>query len=217
LIKEKKMEVKLSQGIVDLKKDEVLEEVTQRAGKGEDPVKILAECQEGMAIIGDKFQEGEYFLAELLLSSEIFKAAVAELKPYLSKVGPQKKLGKVMMATLKGDIHDLGKNIFLDLISAHGFEVFDLGVDVDSKEIIEKVKEIKPDFLGFSALMTTTFRVMEDAARMLRDEDLRDDLKLMVGGGVTTPAVAELIGADFQTIDAMEGINFCKNSASGGI
>lgn len=206
------MPVTLSSNIVELKKDEVLVEVKKRVKAGDDPVKILEECREGMTIVGNRFQEGDFFLAELMLSAEIFKAAFAELKPYLSKTAPQKKLGKVIIATLKGDIHDLGKNLFADLLDSHGFDVYDLGVDVDPKVVLERVKEIKPDFLGFSALMTTSFKIMEETAKMLEAEGLRENLKLMIGGGVTTPAVAEMIRADFQTVDAMKGVNYCKTN-----
>jgi 5-methyltetrahydrofolate--homocysteine methyltransferase len=207
---------KLSQGIVELKKDDVIKEVTERAEKGDDPVKILEECREGMTIVGDKFQEGDFFLAELMLSAEIFKSAFSVLKPYLSKTGPQKKIAKIMLVTLKGDIHDLGKNLFADLLDSQGFEVYDLGVDADPRMVVDKVKEVKPEFLGFSALMTTSFKVMEETASMLEKEGLRESLILMIGGGVTTPAVAEHVRADFQTVDAMEGIDFCKKNVTGG-
>jgi 5-methyltetrahydrofolate--homocysteine methyltransferase len=210
------MAAKLSQGIVELKKDEVMKEVTERAEKGEDPIKILEECREGMTIVGDKFQEGDFFLAELMLSAEIFKSAFTVLKPFLSKAGPQKKIAKVMLVTLKGDIHDLGKNLFADLLDSQGFDVYDLGVDAAPGVVVDKVKEVKPEFLGFSALMTTSFKVMEETASMLENEGLRDNIILMVGGGVTTPAVAEHVRADFQTVDAMDGVDFCKKNAIGG-
>jgi len=206
----------LKNNLIALKKAEVLDEVKVRAAKGEDPTKILIEGQEAMKIIGDKFQSGEFFLAELILSSVIFKAIAAELKPYLGESGSQKMVAKIILATLKGDIHDIGKDLFGDLLRARNFEVIDIGVDVDPSVVVEKVKEVKPDFLGFSALMTTTFEVMNKTAKMLEKEGLRSGLQLMIGGGVTTSQVKEMIGADFQTLDAMEGVNYCEQFVSGG-
>jgi len=185
------MSEELSMALVELKRDEVVEAVKSRAEKG------------------------EYFLAELLLSAEIFKGAVAILEPYLAKAHPPKPLGKVVLATLRGDIHDLGKNIVATLLQARGFEVHDLGVDVPPSLVVEKVKEIRPEFVGFSVLITTAFASMKEAAEMLKETGLREQLKLMIGGGVTTPVVREYVGADFQTLDAMEGVAYCMKVVGG--
>jgi len=203
------MSEELAMAIVELKRDKALDVVEGRAKKDEDPLRILEECRRGMTIVGDRFRKGEYFLAELMLSAEIFKGVVAILDPYLAKVRPPKPLGKVVVATLKGDIHDLGKNIVATLLRAQGFDVCDLGVDVDPALVVEKVKEVKPEFVGFSVLMTTAFAAMKQAADMLEEAGLRDQIKLMVGGGVTTPMVKEYIGADLQTLDATEGVAYC--------
>jgi methylmalonyl-CoA mutase cobalamin-binding domain/chain len=183
--------------------------VKRRAEKGEDPLGILAECQQGMTIVGDRFQKGEYYLSELILSGEIFKASMAFLGPYLAKSRPPKPLGKVLLATMRGDIHDLGKNILVVLLQAQGFEVYDLGVDVAPAKIVDAVKEVQPDFVGFSTLLTASFPAMKEAAQMLTDAGLREKVKLMVGGGVTTPAVKDYLGADFQTLDAAAGVSYC--------
>jgi methanogenic corrinoid protein MtbC1 len=168
-----------------------------------------------MTIVGDRFQTGECFLAEMMLSAEIFKAVVAILNPYLEKTRPPDPLGQVVLATLKGDIHDLGKNILSTLLRAQGFVVHDLGVDVDPALVLEKVREVKPEFVGFSALITTAFDTMKEAAHMLEESDLRRQFKLLVGGGVTTPLVRDYIGADFQTLDAMEGVSYCMKLIGG--
>jgi methylmalonyl-CoA mutase cobalamin-binding domain/chain len=203
------MSQELAMAIVELNRGKAMELVKSRAEKGEDPLSILAECREGMTIVGDRFQTGDYYLAELILSGEIFKAAIAFLEPYLAKVRPPKPLGKVVLATVRGDIHDLGKNILSVLLRAQGFEVHDLGVDVAPVKIVETVKEIQPDFVGFSALITTSFPAMKEVAQMLVEAGLREKVKLMVGGGVTTPALMDYVGADFQTIDATEGVLYC--------
>jgi len=205
----------LSKALVELERDEVIKVVKGRVEEGEDPVGILEQCRQGMTIVGERFQKGDYFLAELMLSAEIFKEAVAILEPYLAKARPSKPLGKVLLATLKGDIHDLGKNIVATLLRARGFEVCDLGVDVAPALVVERVDEIRPDFVGFSALITTAFDSMKEAVDMLAEAGLRNQLKLMVGGGVTTPMVREYIGADFQTTDAMEGVTYCLKLVGG--
>jgi methylmalonyl-CoA mutase cobalamin-binding domain/chain len=209
------MPEKLAMALVELKREAALDMVKVRVEKGEDPVQILEECRQGMTIVGDLFQKGEYYLAEMMLSAEIFKKLAAILEPHLGKARPPKPLGRVVLATLQGDIHDLGKDIVATLLRAQGFEVFDLGVDVAPARVIKKVKEVKPEFVGFSTLITTAFASMKEAADMLEEAGLRDQLKLMVGGGVTTPMVKEYIGADFQTLDAAEGVGYCLKVIGG--
>jgi methanogenic corrinoid protein MtbC1 len=209
------MSQELAMAIVELKRDEAMELVKSRAEKGEDPLAILAECREGMTIVGDRFQTGEFYLSELILSGEIFKAAMAFLEPYLAKTRPPKPLGKVVLATVRGDIHDLGKNILNVLLRAQGFEVHDLGVDVPPAKIVATVKEVQPDFVGFSVLITTAFPAMRETAQMLVEAGLRDKVKLMVGGGVSSPSLKDYLGADFQSIDASEGVSYCIQNMKG--
>jgi len=203
------MSDELSTHIVQLKRDEVISEVTERLASGDDPINILDECRRGMTEVGERFQAGEYYLAELMLSADIFKAAASILDPHLSQSRSRDHTGTVVLATLKGDIHDLGKNILATLLRAHGLEVHDLGVDVPPGLVVAKVSEIKPDFVGFSALITIAFDSMKEAATLLEEAGIRGQFKLMVGGGVTTPGVRDYIGADFQTTDATEGVEYC--------
>lgn len=199
----------LATGFVELKKHEVLETIKARIERGEDVLDLLDDARRGMTAVGDQFQEGTLYLAEMMLAAEIFKEVVAMLKPHLDLARPPEPLGTVVLATPKGDIHDLGKGILATLLQGQGFDVFDLGVDVHPSLIIEKVREVKPDFVGFSALITTAFAGMKQTTEIFEKEDLRDTFKLMVGGGVTSPMLKDHIGADFQTTDAMEGIAYC--------
>lgn len=209
------MSGKIGELLRELKQDEVLNEVKKKVEEGEDVLKILEECRQGMAAIGDQFQAGQSYLAELILSGEIFKKVMELLNPYMIKAGPVKPLGKVVIATLKGDIHDLGKGIVVTLLKARGFEVYDLGIDVDPELVIEKVKEVKPDFVGFSCLLTPVLKEMKKTVERLIDEGLRDSVKVLIGGGVTTPLAKEVIGADFQTINVMEGVDYCLHIRGG--
>ncbi len=199
----------LVNGFVELKRDEVLETVKGRVEQGDDALKILDDARHAMTVVGDKFQEGTLFLAEMMLSAEIFKEVVTILQPGMDKARPSESIGKIVLATPKGDIHDLGKDIFATLLIAQGFDVHNLGVDVDPSKVVDTVREVKPDFVGFSALITTAFASMKKTTDILISEDLRGSFKLMVGGGVTNSVLKDHVGADFQTIDAMEGVSYC--------
>ena len=205
----------LCTAIVALARDEVAETVGRRLERGDDPLEILAECREGMALVGERFQAGDYYLSELLLSAEIFKAAVARIEPHLPTARSEKPAGSVVLATMRGDIHDLGKNILATLLRAHAFEVHDLGVNVEPAILLAKVEEVRPDFVGLSALITTSFQSMKEACQLIDEAGLRGSLELLIGGGVTTPEVMEWVGADFQTLDAASGVAYCVEKMGG--
>ena len=209
------MEERLVDHIVSLSRDDALALAARQLEAGADPLALLAECRQGMTRVGDLFQEGEYFLAELLLSADLFKEVVAVLAPHLARLRNAEPLGKVVLATMQGDIHDLGKNILVTLLEANSFEVHDLGVDVAPERLVETVLEIEPDIVGLSSLLTTSFHSSRRAAELLREAGLRDDLKLIVGGGVTTPGFKEYVGADFQTLDVSEGVAYCVEALRG--
>jgi methylmalonyl-CoA mutase cobalamin-binding domain/chain len=204
------MTLNLLNNFIELEHDKVLEEINTRLKQGEKPLKLIEECNQAMELIGERYQKKEYFLAELMLSGDLFKEIMELIEPYLEeKKNEGNNKGKIILATIQGDIHDLGKNILASLLKLKGFEVYDLGVDVNPDIVVEKVKEIQPDFLGFSSLLTITFDPMKEVIDKLKKVGLRDKLKILVGGGITTPLVKDYIGADFQTIDAMEGVQYC--------
>lgn len=205
----------LSTAIVNLKRDEAQELIKTRAASGEDPMTIIDDCREGMVIVGERYNKGEFFLAELVLSGQIFKQAFEVLQPYLVQSGPGKDLGTVVLATLKGDIHDLGKDIVGTMLEARGFTVHNLGVNVLPQTLVDKVKAVKPDFVGLSVLMTTIFDTMKTAADQLAAEGLRDSLKILIGGAVVTSELQNFIGADFHTTDAMAGVAYCMANVKG--
>lgn len=204
----------LRKALVELDKDVVLAEVRRRADQ-ENALDIMNDCQEGMSEIGNLFEKGDYYLAELIISAEIFKEVANILDPYMAQSNPGEAAGKVVLATLQADIHDMGKNIVATLLKAQGFEVHDLGVDVPPEVVVEKVIEIEPDLVGFSALVTSCFEPMKKAAEKLEETGLRSKLKLMIGGGATNESTREYVGADFQTTDASAGVNYSVNTVKG--
>ena len=205
----------LGNAIIALRRDEVLSEVKRRVEEGDDPLEIIEQCRDAMVVVGDRFETGEFFLSELVLAGEIFKAAVAVLDPFLTGASTAvgHKRGRVVIATPRGDIHDLGKDMVAMMLAAYGFEVHDLGVDVDPTMIVDKVRDVHAQFVGLSALLTTAIAPMKQVADMLTKEGLRGDCRLLIGGGVTTSFVKEYVGADFQTTNVMEGVQYCLSAA----
>lgn len=199
----------LTEALVEFDEKFVLDTVRNRLENGEDPMGLVKELQEGMTLVGDRYNSGVYFLSELLMSADLFTRAMALVEPEL-KGAAQDSLGRIVVGTPKGDIHDLGKNIFATVAKGAGFEVHDLGVDVPTERFLEAVEEIKPEILGFSALITPAFETMKKVVDALAEKGLRDDIKVIIGGGVTTGTVLKHVGADGQTIDALEGLNMCK-------
>ncbi|MBW2062763.1 MAG: cobalamin-dependent protein [Deltaproteobacteria bacterium] len=203
----------IAQALVDFDEDFVLGEVTNRLNNGEEPIQLIRELQDGMGLIGERFESGDYFLSELLMSADLFTRAMEVLEPKLEDTALE-TIGKIVIGTPKGDIHDIGKNIFCTVAKAAGFEVHDLGVDVPVERFLEAVEEVKPQILGFSALITTTFKPMKEVVDLLVEKGLRENLKVIVGGGVTNETVKRHVGADGQTTDALAGLNQCKKFVS---
>jgi len=203
------MAINLAQALVDFNEDFVLGEVRKRVDKGEDPIRIIRELQDGMDLIGNRFNTGEFFLSELLMSADLFTKAMQILEPELEGKSIF-CIGSLVIGTPKGDIHDIGKNIFCTVAKAAGFKIHDLGVDVPVERFIEAVEDIKPQVLGFSALITPSFNTMKQVIQELEQRGLRGGVKVIVGGGVVTETVMKYIGADGYTSDAIHGLNQCK-------
>jgi len=159
----------------------------------------------GMEVVGEKFSKKEYFIPDMLASAEAVGEAMEILKPYLEASDVETK-GKFVIATVKGDIHDIGKNIVAILLRGAGYEVNDLGTDVPVEKIVEVVRDDKPGFLGLSALLTTTMVVMGEVVQALKENNLRGEVKVLVGGAAVSDEYAEEIGADAYCVDGFEAI-----------
>ncbi|MFC1920218.1 B12-binding domain-containing protein [Chloroflexota bacterium] len=166
----------------------------------------------GMNIVGEKFEAGEYYIPDMLASAEAVGAAMEMLEPHLAKSGIKSK-GKILVATVQGDLHDIGKNIVTILLRGAGYAVTDLGNDIDPQAIVDAVREEKPQFLGLSALLTSTMAHMEDTIKALSDSGLRDSVKVIIGGAPVSEEFAQRIGADgygadgFQAVAVVESLN----------
>ena len=170
----------------------------------------------GLRDVGRRFEAGEMFLMQLILSGEAMKTGLELLKPEMLKQKKQLAVsGKVLIATVEGDIHDIGKSIVAAMLTAEGFDVVDLGVDISDKVFVEKTKELKPDILGLSALMTTTRTKQRDVIEALKRAGVRNDVKVIVGGATVTPEWAKEIGADAYGEDAIDATKKTRQLLAG--
>jgi methanogenic corrinoid protein MtbC1 len=176
----------------------------------EDPLKILDECSKAMEIVGKRFEEGTYFLPELMLAGDMLKQISEMVKPRLHGEVSSGKRGKVLMGTVEGDIHDIGKDIVTFLLEVNGFEVRDIGIDVPPGTFVEEIKAFQPHVVGMSGLLTLAYDSMKRTVQAIEEAGLRDTLKIMIGGGQMSEKVREHAGADAFGKDAMEGIALVK-------
>jgi len=201
---------KLVKALADLKEKEALKIVKDRLSAGEEPLKIMEDARRAMEIVGNRFANREYFISDLLYSGEILKAITDMIKPKLAKAAKVKRLGKVVMGTVAGDIHDIGKNIVIFMLDVNGFEVYDLGVDVPAQKFVEKIKESSASIVGLSGFLTLAFDSMKKTVEAIKDAGLRDKVKVMIGGGQITEEVRKYTGADAYGKDAMAGVSLAK-------
>jgi len=210
-VKEEEILGKIRDAIVNLDIDGVQNACKEAIEAGIPAYKAVTDgMAKGMVIVGEKYENNEYFLAELIMAGETMKEGMIVLEPHL-KSGELKKIGKVAIGTVRGDLHDIGKNVVVTLLGAAGFDIVDLGVDVPSEKFVEAVKENNPDILGMSALLTTTMIEMESVIKALKKAGVRDKVKIIIGGAPITQEYADKIGADAAARDAVQGVNICKS------
>jgi methylmalonyl-CoA mutase cobalamin-binding domain/chain len=195
--------------LAGLKEDETLAEVRKALDEGVDPLTLVEGLREGMSDVGRRFEEKEYFLSELIMSAEIFKEAIAIIEPHLEAgAGPSK--GSVVIGTVKGDIHDIGKNIVATLLRCEGYDVHDLGVDITPEAFIDKLKETGASLLALSGLLTLAFDSMKETVDNLTEAGLRDKVKVIIGGGPVNEKVVEYSGADAFGVDAAQAVKMAE-------
>ena len=200
-------ELKVAMGDLDGDKVASLLQDLQ-ASDGEGAAEALTACQGAMDIIGAKYESGEYFVADLIYAGDLMSDAAEIIKPYLA-AGEGASIGKVVIATVEGDIHDVGKNIVKALIEADGAEVIDLGVDVSPDALVAAVKETEAPIVALSGVLTLAINPMKETVRALTEAGLRNSVKVIIGGAPVTADYREIVGADAWTINAAEGVIIC--------
>jgi methanogenic corrinoid protein MtbC1 len=204
------MSKKLVDAIADMKEQEALKLAKEMVEGGSDPTAILDAGREAMGIVGQRYEEGTYFLPELILAGVMLGQIAEMVKPKLAKGPEVKRHGKVVIGTVKGDIHDIGKDIVVFMLDVNGFEVLDLGIDVPPEKFVDAIKDFQPQVVGLSGFLTLAFESMKDTVEALKKAGLRDKVKIMIGGGQISDEIKKYTGADAYGKDAMAGVSLAK-------
>ena len=202
----------LTQAVGDLDEKTILTMINDFVNtnpSGEDAQKVVLACQQGMAIVGELFETNEYYVGDLIFAGELLSKTIDLLKPVLSGVASQ-KIGSIVIGTVQGDLHDIGKNIFGSMAEAAGFDVYDLGIDVSPSAFVEKVKEVKPQIIGMSGVLTLAIDSMKNTVKALNEAGLRGSVKIIIGGNPVNEDACKQIGADDFTTNAAEGLKTCQ-------
>ncbi len=207
---------KLTELIIELEVDDIIDAVKEALDEGKEPFDVLNALTKGMDEVGRLYEAKEYYLTELVLAGETMKEAFTVLKPALAATDKSTEKVKIILATVKGDNHDIGKNILASLLLSSGFELFDLGMDVDHNTIVEKVKETGASILALSTLLTMTVEQIKVVHEALKAAGIRDKVKLIVGGAPLNEELAKKLGADDFANDAVDGVRHIKKLAGKG-
>jgi 5-methyltetrahydrofolate--homocysteine methyltransferase len=204
------MAADLVHALSELKETEALEIVRKRLDGEENPLLILDEARKAMGIVGKRFEEGTYFIPDLIYSGEILLAISEMVRPKMSKEAAGRKAGKVILGTVKGDIHDIGKNIVAFMLDLNGFEVCDVGIDVPPEKFIEKIRETNAPVVALSGFLTLAFDSMKATVEAIDKAGLREKVKIIIGGGNMNEDIRKYAGADAYGVDAMAAVNFAQ-------
>jgi len=199
----------------DLKEPESLAFVKKALAEGADPMDLLGQAREAMNIVGQRFASAEYFIPDLVYSGVILKSIVEMLEPHIKKGQEAKRLGKVIIGTVAGDIHDIGKDLVVFMLDVNGFEVLDLGIDVPIEKFVDTIKETGSTVVGLSGFLTLAFQSMKDTVEGIKEAGLRDTVKIMIGGGQIDEQVKGFTGADAYGKDAMAAVQLAKGWIGG--
>ena len=207
------MSQELINAITEMREDDVLKITNELLDGGTSPLDILNACKEAMDIIGKRVEEGDAFIPELILAGEMMTAVSDIIKPRMAEEAAGEKLGKIVIGTVEGDIHDIAKDIVAFMLDLNGFEVTDLGVDVPPAKFVEAVKETGASIVGLSGFLTLAYDPMKDTVAALRDTGL--GVKIMIGGGQITDRICAYAGADAYGDDAMEAVSLAQQWIGG--
>lgn len=200
----------LVQALVEMKEAEALQRAKQLLDEGVAPLEILESCSRAMEVVGQRFEKGVYFLPHLMMAGEMLKQISSLIKPLIREQKTGNQGGKVLIGTVEGDIHDIGKNIVVFLLEANGFQVRDIGINQKPAKFVEAIKEFQPKVVGMSGLLTLAFDSMKNTVQAIEEAGLRKAVRIMIGGGVVTEKIKEYSGADAYAPDAMAGVRLSK-------
>ena len=205
-------EKQLIEAIAEMREEEAFALAKAMLDRGEDPVRVLELCREAMDIVGKRFEKQEYFLPELVLAGEMLENIGAIAKPLIQEKSgaAARKLGRVLVGTVHGDLHDIGKNIVTFMLDINGFEVKDIGIDVPVAKFVEEIREFKPSVVGLSGFLTLAFDSMKETVQGIEAAGLRNELKIMIGGGQVDEAVRTYTGADAYGSNAVAAVTLCR-------
>jgi methanogenic corrinoid protein MtbC1 len=203
--------------VAELNEQTVLALVQERLSAGDDPLSIVEDCQEGMRRVGEWYEQGRYYLSGLIMAGEIFREVMELARPVIEAQISGEESGRVLLGTVQGDIHDIGKNIQGMLLSCHGFTVCDLGVDVPPAEFLARAEKFKPDIVGLSGLLTSSYDAMRDTITLLRGTSVPElaDVPIIIGGASLNEQVCQYVGADHWVVNSMEGVRLCQRLLAG--
>jgi 5-methyltetrahydrofolate--homocysteine methyltransferase len=209
------MSDELAKLLSDLKEPEALDYVEKALAAGDDPMDLLGQAKEGMNIVGERFAKEVYFIPDLVFSGEILKGIVKILEPHLKTGAEKDRLGKVIIGTVDGDIHDIGKDLVVFMLDVSGFEVLDLGIDVPVQKFVDAIKESGSTVVGLSGFLTLAFDSMKYTVDAIKEAGLREQVKIMIGGGQIDDQVKSYVGADAYGRDAVEAVKLAQGWIGG--
>lgn len=209
------MAKQLVDAIADLREEDALRSAQELLNGGTSPHAILEDCREAMTVIGTRFETGGAFVPDLVYAGEIMRQISDLVKPKMAETTGQQKSGRVLIGTVRGDIHDIGKDIVTFMLDVNGFQVKDLGVDVPATKFVEAIKEFQPQVVGLSGFLTLAFDSMKETVEAIQAAGLRDKVKIMIGGGQVNQDVCAFAGADGFGRDAVVGVSLAKKWISG--
>lgn len=209
------MSERLVEALVNMKEREALDITKELIESGKDPIESLNLCSKAMEIVGKHFETGEYFLPQLVMAGEMLRQISEMLKPKLKGVVQSERLGKVVIGTVKGDLHDIGKDIVVFMLDVNGFDVMDLGIDVPPDKFVDAIKEFQPEVIGLSGFLTLAFDSMKETVDVISEAGLRDKAKIMIGGGQIDDEIRRYTGADAFGLNAMDAVTLSKRWIGG--
>ncbi len=198
--------------VADLHENEVLALVESRIAEGQDPLSIIEDCQEGLRQVGERYEQQHYYLSGLIMAGEIFREVMELVHPQIEEKFRGNETGTILLGTVRGDIHDIGKNSLSMLLTCYGFSVIDLGVDVPPSDFLLQAVQVQPDIIGLSGLLTSSYDAMKETIDLLRmsGNAMATRIPIVIGGNQLNEQVCQYVGADYWVNDAMTGVRVCQ-------